>query len=101
MTLSCDFFVKPEFTEGIYDSCKEVSVPSGDLKAVQTMCGMAGPFCNAERWFTYMGAEAPYGLAPYTNNYRYYNETTIVDGIEIEPFTSSTLPCNESQIVMK
>ena len=91
-----DFYVKPEFTEGIYDSCKDVSVPSGDLKAVQTMCGKAGEYCNAERWFIYMGQEAPTGFAPFTITYKYLNETTDIDGTAITPFADTILPCDQA-----
>ena len=107
MLTSMDFYVKPEFTEGIYDSCKNVYLPSGDMKAIENMCGSLGSLCNAERWFEFMGKQSPpvgNGLAPFTINYKYLNESIVIDQIinnerilrNITPFTDTTSPCEQS-----
>lgn len=99
MVTSMDFYVKPEFTEDIFDSCKDVYYPAGDMKAVEYMCGSLGSLCNAQRWFDFMGQEgAPVGngLAPFTIKYKYLNESTWVDGRNITPFTDTAVPCEKS-----
>ena len=95
--VSIDFYVKPEFTEGIYDSCDDVYYPASDMKAVEFMCGSLGSACNAERWFDYMGASVKDGgLAPFTIRYKYLDNTTIINGRNVTPFTDATRPCDQS-----
>ena len=92
-----NFYVKREFTEGIYDSCDDVYYPAGDMKAVEFMCGSLGPACNSERWFDYMGAgPEDDGLAPFSIKYMYLENSTIINGRNMTPFTDSTTPCNQS-----
>ena len=97
MVLSMDFYVKREFTEGIYDSCKDVYLPSADTKAVETMCGSLGPNCNAERWFKFMGTNTQDGgLAPFSIIYKYLDNSTEIHGRNITPITDVTYPCETS-----
>ena len=99
MVTSLDYYVTEEFVEGIYDSCKDVYYPAGDMKAVESMCGSLGPLCNAKRWFDFMGQEsAPVGngLAPFTIKYKYLNESTMINGRNITPFTDTAQLCEKS-----
>ena len=92
-----DFYVKREFTEGIYDSCDDVYNPASDTTAVEFMCGSLGPLCNAERWFDFMGASVTDGgLAPLSIRYRYLENSTIINGQNVTPFTDTTMPCDQS-----
>ena len=92
-----DFYVKREFTEGIYDSCDDVYNPASDTTAVEFMCGSLGPLCNAERWFDFMGASVTDGgLAPFSIRYRYLENSTIINGQNVTPFTDTTMPCDQS-----
>ena len=99
MILSLDYYVKPEFTEGIYESCENVYYPAADMRAVEFMCGSLGSACNPERWFDFMGEEAypnGNGLAPFTIKYKYLENSTIIHGRNVTPFTNTTYPCDQS-----
>ena len=95
--VSIDFYVKEEFTEGIFDSCDDVYNPASDTTAVEFMCGSLGPLCNAKRWFDFMGASVTDGgLAPFTIRYKYEENTTIINNRNVTPFTDVLMPCDES-----
>ena len=98
MVLSLDYYVKPEFTEGIYESCEDVYYPAGDITAIEFMCGSLGSACNPERWFSFMGEETypnGNGLAPFTIKYKYLENSTIINDRNVTPFTDTTSSCDQ------
>ena len=97
MVLAMDFYVKPEFLEGIYDSCNEVYNPAADMKAVEFMCGSLGSACNSERWFRFMGKSVSGGgLAPFDINYKYLENSTDINGRNMTPMNDIIYPCEKS-----
>ena len=97
MVLGMDFYVKPEFLEGIYDSCNEVYNPAADMKAVEFMCGSLGSACNSERWFSFMGKSVSGGgLAPFDINYKYLENSTEINGRNMTPLNDIIYPCETS-----
>ena len=97
MVLAMDFYVKPEFLEGIYDSCNEVYNPAADMKAVEFMCGSLGSACNSERWFSFMGKSVSGGgLAPFDINYKYLENSTDINGRNMTPMNDIIYPCEKS-----
>ena len=94
---SMDFYVKREFTEGIYDSCDDVYNPSSDTTAVEFMCGSLGFMCNAERWFDFLGTSVTDGgISPFTIKYKYLENSTVINGQNVTPFTDTTMTCDQS-----
>ncbi|KAK9709012.1 Niemann-Pick C1 N terminus [Popillia japonica] len=65
-----DYYVTPEYMNGTYDSCKQVSVPSTGQLALDIMCGTwTSTRCTARRWFDYMGnKDTPF--VPFQINYK-------------------------------
>ena len=97
MVLAMDFYVKPEFLEGIYDSCNEVYNPAADMKAVEFMCGSLGSACNSERWFRFMGKSVSGGgLAPFDINYKYLENSTEINGRNMTPLNDIIYRCEQS-----
>ena len=47
-------FVEEEFALNLYDSCKEVSNPSSNSRAITTLCGAWGELCNADRFVQFL-----------------------------------------------
>ncbi|XP_019872017.2 NPC intracellular cholesterol transporter 1 isoform X2 [Aethina tumida] len=85
-----DLYVDEEYLTGTFSSCKSVSVPATGQKALDLMCGPWGSYrCNANRWFTYMGAVAGNPFVPFQINYR--NNS---DG-GFKPINPKVVPCNK------
>ncbi|KAI4456062.1 npc intracellular cholesterol transporter 1 [Holotrichia oblita] len=65
-----NYYLTPQYMNGTYDSCKQVSVPSTGQLALDIMCGTwTSTRCTAKRWFDYMGnKDTPF--VPFQINYK-------------------------------
>ncbi|KAK9506477.1 hypothetical protein O3M35_008412 [Rhynocoris fuscipes] len=90
IVLGVDIFINPEYMEGTYKSCKQVSVPSTGQLAMDLMCGQWGASkCSASKWFSYMGDPEQ---NPYTPFLLHFVETnTTVDNFV--PMNPDVTPC--------
>lgn len=62
-----DTHLTTRFVDAIYESCKDVLMPSSNSKAMSVMCGSWGTlYCSGPRLFEFMGSNP---LAPFTVNY--------------------------------
>lgn len=86
-----DLYIKSDYMEGTFNSCKQVSVPSTGQLALDLMCGSWGSrSCSAQRWFSFMGDTNENPYTPFQINYK---NTTPPNG----PFTlvnPASTPCN-------
>lgn len=92
-----NFTMSESFAEGVYDSCKDVSMPSTNEKAMSVMCGPWGSYyCNADRWFNYMGSTKN-GYAPFQIDYLFVNVSNEDAASDAkQPFTEEFIPCDQS-----
>lgn len=91
-----DFYVTPDFANGLYDSCKNVLFPSTNQPVIQVLCGPYGiSNCSAQNLLSYMGSVSN-GMSPIQINYIYKNSSLIVNGSNIDPFNITMTPCNEA-----
>jgi len=44
-----DIYINEQFAVDMFDSCKEVTNPSSNSRAITTLCGAWGELCNADR----------------------------------------------------
>ncbi|XP_066258560.1 NPC intracellular cholesterol transporter 1 homolog 1b-like [Euwallacea similis] len=59
-------YSKNETINAIYDSCKDVSLPSTGERVMQSACGNYGAiWCNAKRWFEYMNEPTENPFSPF------------------------------------
>lgn len=87
-----NLYMNKEYTEGTYQSCKQVSVPSTGQLALDIMCGSwAAAKCTAERWFTFMGTKEGNAFVPFQMNYKFLSEP-VGDFI---PYNPPITPCNK------
>ena len=91
-----DVVVSPKYAQALYDSCKEVQIPSANDKAMSIFCGRRAEDCTPFVWLNYMGNTGN-GQAPFTINY--INSTTpwhSAGGQTLIPFYEQTKRCNET-----
>lgn len=46
---SVNIFLRDSYAQGLYESCKEIGMPSSNSKAIATFCGNWGENCNGHR----------------------------------------------------
>ena len=98
-----NYYVSPEFKQGLFDSCKDVSFPGMfDEKVLNLLCGTSVEKCTPEKLLSYMG-NTWNGYAPFNIHYpqklapnlSWMNETIFkCNESFIDPQTSRTAnPC--------
>ncbi|XP_018008621.1 NPC intracellular cholesterol transporter 1 isoform X3 [Hyalella azteca] len=84
-----DFSMSESFADGVFDSCKDVSMPSTNEKVMSIMCGPWGSYyCTPQRWFEFMGSTSN-GVAPFTIKYNFVN------GTQDNSFSRPIVPCDQ------
>ncbi|XP_029633427.1 NPC intracellular cholesterol transporter 1 [Octopus sinensis] len=91
---SIEYAVDPVFANGLFDSCKNVLMPSANMKAITLMCGSYGKHCTAEKWLKYMGdignMHTPIGI--------HFNVTStpwnVTPQKSLVPMNYSIIPCS-------
>ena len=64
-----DYYVSPEFKEGLFNSCKDVIYPGNNEKILSLLCGTFAAKCTPQKLLDFMGSTAN-GYAPFTINYK-------------------------------
>ncbi|KAJ8322225.1 hypothetical protein KUTeg_000696 [Tegillarca granosa] len=52
------YFVSTDVAYGMYNSCKDVQMPSANEKAISIFCGHPAEECTIKKWLVYMGSTA-------------------------------------------
>ncbi|XP_066902030.1 NPC intracellular cholesterol transporter 1 homolog 1b isoform X2 [Halyomorpha halys] len=89
-----EFYITKKYVQGVFDSCKQVYVPSMGQLALDVMCGSWGSSrCSPEKWFTYMGDMNANAYVPFPMDFKYTDEP-VGDMIPLDPLI---IPCNASK----
>ena len=64
-----DYYVAPEFKQGLFNSCKDVTFPESNEKVLSFLCGTSAAKCTPQKLLTYMGSISN-GFAPFTIKYK-------------------------------
>jgi Niemann-Pick C1 protein len=85
-----DYHVSEEYAYGMYNSCKDVQMPSTNAKALDIICGKPAAECSVQDWLDFMGSTSN-GQTPFQINYHISNTSTA----DIRPMNYSTTPCDQ------
>lgn len=92
---SVRYIMTNEYANSLYDSCKDVQMPSANDKAMSVFCGRKAKDCSPKIWLAYMGNTGN-GRAPFPIVYN-YSETTFINPYtkeEMHPLNYTNLRCN-------
>ncbi|XP_078467452.1 NPC intracellular cholesterol transporter 1 [Lampetra planeri] len=85
------YYISKTFANGMFNSCKDVTSPSSNDKALGLLCGRDAKDCNATNWIEYMcstsNGQTPFQIDPVF---------TDVPVDPMVPMNVATLGCNES-----
>ena len=62
--LRVEYFVSPQFKQGLFDSCKDVTFPGNNEKVLNLLCGTTAEKCTPQKMLAYMGNTGN-GFAPF------------------------------------
>ncbi|CAH1772331.1 unnamed protein product, partial [Owenia fusiformis] len=83
-----------DFANGLFDSCRDVQMPSSKAKAIGVFCGTDANKCTAKKFLTFMGTSS---YAPFNINFNLTNNAT-TDGpngtYRMIPLNQTVHPCN-------
>ena len=54
--LEVQYFVSPQFKQGLFDSCKDVTFPGSSEKVLSLLCGTTAELCTPDKLLRYMGS---------------------------------------------
>ncbi|XP_053383047.1 NPC intracellular cholesterol transporter 1-like [Mercenaria mercenaria] len=87
-----NYVMTDEYANTLYESCKDVQMPSANDKAMSVFCGRKAEDCDPKIWLSYMGNTGN-GRAPFPINYNYTNATLV------NPYTHETMyPLNYTNL---
>ncbi|KAK3087273.1 hypothetical protein FSP39_003937, partial [Pinctada imbricata] len=93
---SVNYYVTHQYAYGMYNSCKDVQMPSANTKAISVFCGTTAEKCSPPVWLTYMGQTAN-GHAPFDIYFHIgYEKNITVNGSVVLPMDYQTTPCDKS-----
>ena len=86
-----DYYMTPEFANGLFDACSEVKFPGNNEKVLNVLCADPTGHCTPCSWLKYLGnpnnGEAPFKINPVFTDYA--NPKT-----GIIPMNKTTFACN-------
>lgn len=51
-----DYYLTPDFAVGMFNSCKDVQMPSSNTPALSVLCGTTADKCTPQGWLNFMGS---------------------------------------------
>ena len=85
--------VSKGFAVGMYNSCQDVQMPSGNMKALSLLCG--GGKCSPQHWLDYMG-NISNGQAPFNIYFHIADKPVHVGNATLNPMHHNITPCSDS-----
>ncbi|XP_046362428.2 NPC intracellular cholesterol transporter 1-like [Haliotis rufescens] len=90
---SVDCLVSPSFANGMFNSCKNVQMPSANERALGILCGHSADQCTPQNWLDYMGGTAN-GQTPFQINFHLGNSSKVFP--KLEPLSAKIIPCSQA-----
>lgn len=88
------YFLTKEYAHGMYNSCKDIQMPSANEKALSVFCGRPAEQCTAELWLSYMGSTAN-GHTPFDINFSIGDKNVTIKNTTYSPMNYPTTACNQ------
>ncbi|XP_076362116.1 NPC intracellular cholesterol transporter 1-like isoform X2 [Tachypleus tridentatus] len=92
MVTEINYYITDAFTVGLYTNCENVQLPSGNVRAIEVLCGAWGDKCTPRHWLEYMGTHNP---SPFQINFKYYEGPVHVGNETYLPMDTHIIPCSQ------
>ena len=88
-----NYTISHNFANGMYNSCRDVQLPSNNQKAIEPLCGKYASNCTVQRWLDYLGDKAN-TQTPFTINFTLSDTDIHIGNITLTPMNESITPCD-------
>ncbi|XP_015905178.1 NPC intracellular cholesterol transporter 1 [Parasteatoda tepidariorum] len=87
-----DYYITESFTDGLFNSCKNVQLSFVTQKAITITCGSHADDCTPHYWLEYMGGHDP---SPYQINFKFVETDKVIVGNQtFYPMNETIIPCS-------
>ncbi|XP_076084000.1 NPC intracellular cholesterol transporter 1-like isoform X2 [Mytilus galloprovincialis] len=90
------YYISENFANGMFNSCKDVQMPSANQKALNILCGHTAAECTPQKWLDFMG-DTSNGQTPFRITFVIGNTATPPPGtnVTLHPMDAMTSKCSE------
>ena len=87
-----NYYITECFTTRLFDSCKNVKLPTISTRAIEITCGTQGKDCTPHGWLEFMGGYDP---SPFQINFHFENsdKVSVTDKV-FYPMNETIIPCS-------
>eukprot|EP01135_Chromosphaera_perkinsii_P007641 Nk52_evm97s914 gene=Nk52_evmTU97s914 len=90
------YHVTEKYAVDLYGSCKDVSLPQGNEKAMAFLCLTSEPPCTPHKWLNFLGTKNNPG-SPFQIDFVFSNSSKAsVSNSQVDPLNTENIPCNIS-----
>ncbi len=88
-----DYAVSHDYAYGMYNSCKDVQMPSNNQKAIGALCGKESKDCTPENWLKFMGDKSLNPFTPFTINFNVSKSSYMDGNVTLKPMNETIDSC--------
>lgn len=89
-----NYAMSTDFAFGMFNSCKNVQMPSANELALSVFCGRPASKCTPYNWLKYMG-ETSNGHTPFEIDFYVQDTPWVSNTTVLKPMNVTVTPCNE------
>lgn len=89
---SLDYVISRDFTYGMFNSCRNVKLPSAGDKALSVVCGRSAKYCTPESLLNYLGSTSN-GNTPFDISFTISNKNVTIGKEVYHPMNETTSRC--------
>ncbi|XP_055955668.1 NPC intracellular cholesterol transporter 1 [Patella vulgata] len=87
-----NYTISVEFAHGLFNSCRDVQIPSANQRALGVLCGRDAKDCTVDVWLAYMGSTTN-GQAPFNIYFDITDEPVKRGNMTLNPLKRPITPC--------
>ena len=87
-----NYVVSKDFANGMFNSCRDVQMPSDNQKALSVLCGEDPSSCTPQKWLDFMGNTNNH-QTPFTILFNLTNSDVKFGNRTLTPMNERTSPC--------
>ncbi|KAH9496657.1 NPC intracellular cholesterol transporter 1 [Bulinus truncatus] len=91
--VSVEYLVGVDSAYGMFNSCRNVQMPSSNEPAMSLLCGEDADTCTPQKWLDYMGT-IQNGQAPFDIHFHISNKNMTFNGTVLKPLDMNPVSCN-------
>ncbi|XP_076457250.1 NPC intracellular cholesterol transporter 1-like [Babylonia areolata] len=88
-----DYYLTPSFAVGMFNSCRDVQMPSANERAIGILCGRSADECTPQNWLDYMGSTSN-SQTPFQINFNITDQPAHKGEEILTPLNASVIPCS-------